>query len=273
MKVEDSSGKAITDQNNIAQINRIRYRGYYWDAESSLYYCMSRYYDPGTGRWISADGAVSGVGGSILGYNLYAYCVNNPVMLGDPTGNWWSLSTVLLTVAVVLVVAAVVVVAAPVLLPTIGLTTAAATTVASGLMLLSLAAFTASKVINATEQSSTINPSQSNNQSVYIMRNKETNAVEYVGRTNNPTRRQNEHKNDPKKANLSPLEVKFTGLTLPEARVVEQVLISAYTLENLSNARREIAVNNMDGYRSYINSTKNLFGSTKEDELLNLMGG
>ena len=35
--------------------NPFRYRGYYYDTESGLYYLNSRYYDPVTGRFINAD--------------------------------------------------------------------------------------------------------------------------------------------------------------------------------------------------------------------------
>ena len=40
---------------NIGIINPIRYRGYYYDNETSLYYITSRYYDPEIGRFISPD--------------------------------------------------------------------------------------------------------------------------------------------------------------------------------------------------------------------------
>ena len=106
-------------------------------------------------------------------------------------------------------------------------------------------------------------------------RNKDTNKVEYVGRTNNPVRRQNEHRRDPKKSNLLPLEVKFTGLTVREARVVEQILISTYVIDNLRNARREIATSKLDKYHDSINGIQRsieLFKNFAEDELLNLMG-
>ena len=39
-------------------------------------------------RWLSIDGELSGIGGEILGYNLFAYCFNDPVNMSDPTGNW-----------------------------------------------------------------------------------------------------------------------------------------------------------------------------------------
>ncbi len=72
----------------VGQRNPIRYRGYYYDGETGFYYAGSRYYDPEVGRWISADGAIAGVGGDIRGYNLFAYCMNNPVNMSDSTGHW-----------------------------------------------------------------------------------------------------------------------------------------------------------------------------------------
>ena len=68
--------------------NPFTYRGYYYDYETGFYYVSSRYYDPEIGRWINADGELSEVGGDILGYNLFAYCFNNPVNMDDPSGEW-----------------------------------------------------------------------------------------------------------------------------------------------------------------------------------------
>ena len=65
--------------------NPFRYRSYYFDTESGLYYLMSRYYDPVVGRFLNADGAIgTGAGASL--YNLYTYCINSPVVLSDPNG-------------------------------------------------------------------------------------------------------------------------------------------------------------------------------------------
>ena len=75
--------------NHIANVNPIRYRGYYYDTETGFYYVSSRYYDPEIGRWINADGYVS-TGQGVLGYNMFAYCGNNPVNRVDPTGQFWS---------------------------------------------------------------------------------------------------------------------------------------------------------------------------------------
>jgi len=70
---------------NIGEINPIRYRGYYWDSETQLFYLQSRYYSPELRRFVSADVFLdTGVG--ILGTNMYIYCNNDPVNLWDPTG-------------------------------------------------------------------------------------------------------------------------------------------------------------------------------------------
>ena len=72
----------------IGVYNPIRYKDYYYDTETGFYYCQSRYYDSEIGRWINADGLISGIGGDIQGYNLFAYCFNNPINLDDSTGHW-----------------------------------------------------------------------------------------------------------------------------------------------------------------------------------------
>ena len=74
---------------NLAEINPLRYRGYYYDTETGFYYVSSRYYDPAIGRWINADDtAYLGTGQTLVSYNLFAYCNNNPVTGYDPDGAW-----------------------------------------------------------------------------------------------------------------------------------------------------------------------------------------
>ena len=71
----------------IAEINPFRYRGYYYDNETKLYYLINRYYDPETGRFISPDSLNYLDPESFNGLNLYCYCLNNPVNYVDPEGN------------------------------------------------------------------------------------------------------------------------------------------------------------------------------------------
>lgn len=67
--------------------NPFKYRGYYYDSDLDMYYLQSRYYDPNNCRFINADKYVS-TGQGLTGYNMFAYCENNPVMRVDPTGEF-----------------------------------------------------------------------------------------------------------------------------------------------------------------------------------------
>lgn len=81
----DAWGNILKETGSLALRNPLRYRGYVYDQETRLYYLNSRYYDPAIGRFISADTFAS-TGQGIIGYNMYAYCTNNPVSQLDPKG-------------------------------------------------------------------------------------------------------------------------------------------------------------------------------------------
>ena len=72
--------------------NNLTYRGYYYDSDLSMYYLQSRYYDPAICRFINADSIIPGVAGTVLGYNMFVYCFNNPITYTDISGNWPELS-------------------------------------------------------------------------------------------------------------------------------------------------------------------------------------
>jgi len=88
----DAWGKPMYTSGSIAATlgadNPFRYRAYYYDDETGFFYVGSRYYDPSTCRFINADDTdILGVEqGSLIQYNLFAYCLNNPVMYYDPDG-------------------------------------------------------------------------------------------------------------------------------------------------------------------------------------------
>ena len=65
------------------EYNPFRYRGYYYDIETKYYYLQTRYYNPEWGRFLNADSALYN---TMLGFNLFAYCGNDPVNYIDPTG-------------------------------------------------------------------------------------------------------------------------------------------------------------------------------------------
>ncbi|MBO5016359.1 MAG: RHS repeat-associated core domain-containing protein [Bacteroidaceae bacterium] len=83
----DPYGNIISATGDLVEISPLRYRGYYYDSDSHIYYLNSRYYDPQIGRFINADAFVS-TGLGLFGNNMFAYSLNNPVNMTDDTGNW-----------------------------------------------------------------------------------------------------------------------------------------------------------------------------------------
>ena len=87
----DTWGKEVQTTGSLAgtlgSFQPFRYRGYVYDWETGLYYLQSRYYDPNTGRFLSADTYLS-TGQGVMGHNAYAYCLGNPVNGSDPSGLW-----------------------------------------------------------------------------------------------------------------------------------------------------------------------------------------
>ena len=90
--IKDNNGNIIEDESHIGIINPYRYRSYYYDKETSLYYLNSRYYNPEWGRFINADGIIGNPNEEIY-YNLYGYTRNNPVKHIDSEGEFELVTT------------------------------------------------------------------------------------------------------------------------------------------------------------------------------------
>jgi RHS repeat-associated protein len=74
--------------------------GHKQDDESGLIYMRARYYEPGSGRFMSEDLKRDG-------FNYFVYCANNPVMFADPTGNFlWAAAGVCFLIGFMFVAAA-----------------------------------------------------------------------------------------------------------------------------------------------------------------------
>ena len=84
----DSYGNTLSESGSMAEKIKFRYRGYYYDGETSFYYLQSRYYDPSICRFISADQyeLIGTLSKSLGELNLYSYCANNPIMYTDESG-------------------------------------------------------------------------------------------------------------------------------------------------------------------------------------------
>lgn len=87
----DGQGNALTDETDIVVVNPIRYRGYYYDAETGLYYISSRYYDPSVKRMLNSDDESLSAASleALTDKNYFAYCDNNPVGREDVGGEFW----------------------------------------------------------------------------------------------------------------------------------------------------------------------------------------
>ncbi len=85
----DSWGRQLSCTGTLATtlgaVNPFRYRGYVYDEETQWYYLKSRYYDPETCRFISADVLLSTDQG-VIGHNCFVYCLNSPVNCVDDEG-------------------------------------------------------------------------------------------------------------------------------------------------------------------------------------------
>ena len=76
------------EEQYVIENNPYRYRGYYYDKESGLYYCITRYYSPELCIFTSIDSIEYLDCESINGLDLYCYCKNNPIMNVDPSGHF-----------------------------------------------------------------------------------------------------------------------------------------------------------------------------------------
>lgn len=77
-----------TTNYDLAHANPIRYRGYYYDEDTKLYYLNARYYSPEFRRFISLDDTNYLVPKNVNGLNLYCYCSNDPINYADPSGHF-----------------------------------------------------------------------------------------------------------------------------------------------------------------------------------------
>ena len=161
-KVE--SGYSVTDTSNINRFiafkNPFRYRSYYYDEETKLYYLNSRYYDPQICRFINADDiSILSEGKEFFnGLNLYAYCGNNPINNTDESGNaWWHwliAALVVIAAAVAVVVTAGGATAGILAVASVlagGSATTIGATIAAGVFIGSVTSFTAFSIIAGFE--------------------------------------------------------------------------------------------------------------------------
>lgn len=262
-----------------ADLNPFRYRGYYYDSELGMYYLQSRYYDPVICRFINPDGAVSGVGGELLGCNMYVYGFNNPVIYTDYDGNWPKLSKILtavavtaLTVATVALVVTVCAVAAPAVITVGGAVVSTAAVASAATTVGTYAAATAVCASVAALASQEIEEKHRKSYSVYFLED-EAGIIQYVGRVTDSgyDDRMRHHAST---RGLTPA-LRVSGLSYAEARGLEEIgMIECHTLNAmnpLNNQIHGIGIRNRMGER-YLNAAVDYLINRAENSLLNILG-
>lgn len=247
---------------NLSSINPFRYRSYYQDDETGWYYLNSRYYDPLVKRFITMDDiSYLGASGTVLSYNLFSYCENNPVNNVDKFGSFavgilsssliYQLSGTLsgLIASTASTIASIKSAIATAWLPILALALVAVAIIgivyAVNLVKnLIIDANRAKSFVNSKVKSGGISEKQLNNYTVYVIVKKGTTDVHYVGMTKNFSSRKNAHnkgKFPKRKFDMIPI---VTGLSRADARALEQALITAFTLQALENMINSIAMKN-----------------------------
>ena len=262
----DAWGNPISKTGTLAAtlgtLNPFRYRGYVYDEETGLYYLRSRYYNPEWKRFINADDLVGKIG-TLLCHNQYSYCGNSPILYSDQNGHAFAIGIFDFDSVAV---------------PLWGIfnswretTSRFFTDVYQKIKENNKQRELLRKAIIATVEARIDNLLPHDN-SIYLLKDS-AGKVRYVGRSNNPSRRWAQHQRDsrhPERVNYE-MVVVSTGLTVRQAKVEEQTLISVYSLEALDNARREIAVLNLAGFREEISRAAEIYGSSIEN-FMDLLG-
>ncbi len=254
-------------------VNPIRYKGYYYDTESGFYYLQSRYYDPVVGRFISADTPdYLGSSGTVLSFNLFAYCENDPLLNQDPTGH----STLVVYSSYQLAISISTLLAK--FLPAIASLSRAAFVVMAALVIRFIALYLIGKtMLKEVEKAQKNNLNEvKGTYSVYVLIADAVHGggVFYVGRKKNISKRYSAHKRDLEKKKVGGdfmIQPVYVNLNWLESRVYEQALMNAFEPEILINKIRGLARNKISPIH-FVESVLSRIGDIAEDEWLNYIG-
>ena len=235
LSITDGSGNDISNNTwHIGNLNPIRYRSYYYDTETGFYYLQTRYYDPAIRRFINADGYIN-ANGDILGFNMYAYCGNNPVNYVDYGGNE---PTTILLALYQAVVASILLIVLYSIVTSPGFQDAW-TDLGTGISnvcteILDAASVAVEYVTDAVkEHTDTSKTEEVRGHCIYTLTDSDGKVV-YVGRTVNPDARAAVHALNPYRDNTT-MTVVASGLSYREARIAEQAMMAYHHTLNTQN--------------------------------------
>ena len=243
ISIKDNDGNIINDTSHIGIINPYRYRSYYYDSETKLYYLNSRYYNPEWGRFINADELIKSENNK---YNLYTYCNNNPIKFADYNGKSATTAAVVKSFSIH---------------PLLGLATVAAVIVVPAV----LGEVTDYAITHKSYKSGNNNDDKKNKDYyVYALRDcskpgvqGEACKVEYVGRTGNLDSAIARHNKNIYRSHLE-LKILEGPMDYDHSRVREQYYIKYYDTLNkynkMNNQINGLSPSKYDKYKSIINS-------------------
>ena len=228
ISITDNNNQEITDVTNIGLINPFRYRSYYYDTETNLYYLNSRYYNPEWGRFINADSLI-GLKRERFAYNLYTYCNNSPSTHIDTKGN---VAGAITAVGGVIGGAG----GAAAVIGSLALPVGAAILiVAAYAMTMDTTRDTTLEKPKIREKRKKKKKDDTDSYSIYCLTpNIFKDTCEYVGRTKSIKQTKIRHQNNPYRANLELKELE-SNLTYEQARGEEEHYIRKYGTLNRGN--------------------------------------
>ena len=277
----------------IAQINPYRYRGYYFDVETGLYYLQTRYYDCIIGRLISSDDAsYVAIDETVISCNIFTYCKNTPSSAIDNSGcNYASIAqgsyqwAYMLSAVVPAVAAAKAGIIAAIksalaflwnVFVVVGL-------VLLVIILIAAICVTAAKVLSLVQEAVKTNKYKgASGYVVYVLTRKKNkpNRIFYVGRTKNFANRMKSHQRNKKPCYGY---VVVVCRTYAASRAIEQAVLSACIVSkvfaidkgripNGSNRMRGIAKQSVKNFKNNLSDLTSLMSCTSDSDILNLMG-
>lgn len=234
ISIKDDLGNLITDTSHIGYVNPFRYKGYYYDNETELYYLNSRYYNPSWGRYINADG-IMGANNDVNSYNLYSYVSNNPINMVDPDGNF-AIALPAVPVAAFLLIGA-----AALMMPQ----TRGALYNMVGMMVNEFTSSSPKSNSSTAKSKKTKSKKQTDKKDekryfVYTLRDRNTNKVEYVGRTIDIEKTEARHHKNIYRSHLK-IKTEYSSISRIQARGMEQILIEKCKTKNKN---QEFPMNN-----------------------------
>lgn len=247
---------------NLGTINPFRYRSYYYDEETKLYYLNSRYYNPEWGRFINGD-SVLFANNDVISSNLFQYVSNNFIMKCDPSGcgysdalPWVDWDSLGVAIGAAKAYGG----------KTLSSTLAAISPYLALAALVGVSVYASYKTGKTTKKKKK-NNNDGKNHSVYALVDND-NMAKYVGRTNNIEQRAAAHKHSFRE-DLSMYEI-ADGMDYFTARGLEQNLIEYCNVLNteseLSNKRNGIKIGT-DNYNKYT-AVAGLFFASDEIPIL-----